>query len=253
MALPENLEAVRSHFATTNPVVEDRLFPLNDSLFARYLRARTTVKAAIDAIVKTILWRNEFKIKEMQTEWKDVLMNENSTGKMYIRGFTKSGNAILYMRPKYENTKDHNGNMKHLVYHMERAIAIMNKQEKGVEKIVLLIDYDGFSIFNAPPMKTSMETLSILQNHYPERLARAYCIKPPFIFNMFWKAIYPFIDPVTKDKIVMVHDNKILTETIDPAVLEKSLGGDDERLFESNKWLNSSFEDDYYTILNKSI
>ena len=104
----------------------------------------------------------------MQNGWRDILINENSTGKMYIRGFSKSGNAILYMRPKYENTKDHNGNMKHLVYHMERAIAVMNKQEKGVEKIVLLIDYDGYSIFNAPPMKTSMETLSILQNHYPE-------------------------------------------------------------------------------------
>ena len=251
MSLDENLEAIRSHFAKTNPVVDDTMFQLNDSLFARYLRARTTVKAAIDAITKTILWRNEFKIKEMQKEWRDILINENSTGKMYIRGFTKSGNAILYMRPKFENTKDHNGNMKHLVYHMERAIAIMNKQEKGVEKIVLLIDYDGYSIFNAPPMKTSMETLSILQNHYPERLARAYCIKPPFIFNMFWNAIYPFIDPITKGKIVMVHDKKVLTETIEASVLEASLGGEDGRAFDSSKWINSNFDDDYNAILNK--
>jgi hypothetical protein len=59
----------------------------------------------------------------------------------------------------------------------------------------LLIDYEGFSIFNAPPMKTSQETLSILQNQYPERLHRAYLIRPPFYFSIFWSLISPFIDP----------------------------------------------------------
>jgi hypothetical protein len=72
------------------------------------------------------------------------------------------------MKPVLENTHDHDGNMKHLVYSMEKVVAC-GEARKGVpnEKIILLIDYEGFSLSSGPPMKTSKETLSILQNHYP--------------------------------------------------------------------------------------
>lgn len=99
---------------------------------------------------------------------------------MYVRGFDRDGHVIIYMRPKYENTNNHDGNLKHLVYNLERAIAAVHYRGEGVEKIILLIDYDGYSLMNAPPMKTSTETLNILQNHYPERLYRAYCVQPPW-------------------------------------------------------------------------
>lgn len=59
---------------------------------------------------------------------------------------------------------------------MERVIAVGTAAAVS-DKIVLLIDYDGFSLSTGPPMKTSRETLSILQNHYPERLHCAYLIR----------------------------------------------------------------------------
>lgn len=46
-----------------------------------------------------------------------------------------------------------------------------------------------------------METLSIFQNHYPERLHHAYLLFPPWLFSGFWRVISPFIDSVTKAKV----------------------------------------------------
>ena len=57
-------------------------------------------------------------------------------------------------------------------------------------------------------MKTSRETLAILQEHYPERLAVAVCYNPPWIFAVFWKAISPFIDPNTYRKIRFVNPKR---------------------------------------------
>jgi hypothetical protein len=195
----------------------DRAFPLDDSCFLRYLRARNfDVTKAQVMLTNTLAWRKEFGVANIHSKANiATISKENSTGKTYVRGFDSQGHAIMYMRPKYENTYDHDGNCLHLVYNLERAIACMNRrhEEQGqgpppatgaAEKIALLVEYEGYSIFNAPPMRTSRAILDILQNHYPERLYKAYLIRPPWIFSSFWTMISPFIDKVTKAKINMI-------------------------------------------------
>lgn len=92
-----------------------------------------------------------------------------------------------------------------------------------------------------------METLSILQNHYPERLFRAYCISPPFLFTSFYSMISPFIDTITKEKLVMVNSNvnTALNVTIDLENLEERFGGLDKKEFNSSLYLKSPFDSDY--------
>ncbi len=45
------------------------------------------------------------------------------------------------------------------------------------------------------------QVLNILQNHYPERLGKAYLIEIPFLLNAFFKLFMPLVDPVTKEKV----------------------------------------------------
>lgn len=42
------------------------------------------------------------------------------------------------------------------------------------------------------------------QNHFPERLGKAVCYRPPTLFNLAWKAISPFVDPHTREKLVFL-------------------------------------------------
>jgi hypothetical protein len=247
------LQYIQDFFKNQTDIDTD--IQLNDSLFLRYLRARDfDQEKALDQIKKTISWRKEFGLKDIDS-WIDIIKEENKTGKIYCRGYDKEGHIILYMKPSKENTNNHDGNLKHLVYNLEKSIKAMEAKYPHVEKITLICDYDGFSLLNAPPFKTSMATLSILQNHYPERLFRAYAVRPPWVFSTFYAAISPFVDPVTRNKIVMVTSNldnirSTLLTIIDEDVLESSLGGKDDRPFESELYLSSQMAEDYLTSLN---
>jgi hypothetical protein len=203
----------------------------------------------------TLRWRQTMGLPNLDA-WKDIVAVENSTGKMYVRGYDRMGHVVVYMKPCNENTNQHDGNIKHLVYHMERAVACMKPETN--RKLCLVIDYNGYSLSNAPPMKTSREVLSILQDHYPERLYRAYCIRPPYVFYGFYSIISPFIDPVTKDKIRMLtnadmnNPHNKLFEDIDRDILEPCVGGHDSRPYDSSVYLNAPFNQCFLTILNNS-
>ena len=244
-------EAMREAFAGKEDP-EDVRFPLDDRCLLRYLIARNfDFKKAEKMLSNTLIWRAEFGVKRIHTkEYMSKIQKENATGKIYLRGFDNEGHVIMYMRPRYENTFEHEGNVMHLVYQLERAVACMvQKYEdqqlqqtdnenapKLQEKLCLLVDYAGYSLYNAPPMKTSNAILDILQNHFPERLYKGYCINPPWIFSGFWKLISPFIDIKTKTKVIMVTgisqpsdiSDKLNTDsqgavTVD--CIEKDLGG----------------------------
>jgi hypothetical protein len=215
------------------------------------------VAKATKMLEDTIKWRREFGIDNIHTEYKDTIALENSTGKMYVRGFDKEGVPLIYMKPVKENTKDHTGNIKHLVYSMERAVACMEAKGQGNTKLSLVIDYDGYTSAHAPPMKTALETLNILQSHYPERLKHAYCVRAPFMFYAFFKMVSPFIDPVTRAKICMLKNADIgtpnckLQQDVGGDVLESCVGGKDSRPFVSSLYLAGPFEQDFRTILER--
>ena len=142
----------------------------------------------------------------------EILQKEHETGKIYVRGYDSEGRALMYMRPGRENTHNEENNMRNLVFNLEKAIACTGRKsmELGaklpLEKIKLVIDYDGFKVRNSPPMSTSKRTLSILQSHYPERMAVSYVCNPPLYFRTFWTLIKPFVDATTKETTTQIHN-----------------------------------------------
>lgn len=222
------VEAMRKEFAGVDPPPN---MPLDDRCLARYARARNLDESKASHLLhQTIAWRKRFGADDLLApERYAVIKREAATGKTFVPPFTdKQGRAILVMRPSRENTHDHDGNLLHLVYQMERIVASM--APAGPEKLLLLIDFKGYSMLNAPPMKTSRETLNILQHHYPERLGKAVLFDAPWLFSATFKALTPFIDPVTREKISFFStssaaDLDALGEIVDRDLLEKGLGG----------------------------
>ncbi|XP_034921061.2 uncharacterized protein [Populus alba] len=154
-----------------------------DACFRRYLDARNwNVDKAKKMLEETIKWRSTYKPEEIC--WNEVAV-EGETGKIYRANFhDRQGRTVLILRPGMQNTKSIDNQMRHLTYLIENAILNLPESQ---EQMAWLIDFTGLSINNTPPIKSARDTVNILQNHYPERLAVAFLYNPPRIFEAFWK------------------------------------------------------------------
>ena len=222
---------------------------LDEACCRRYLVAnKWKVEEAKKKVLATIKWRHEFGVDDILPHL-DNILDHSSTGKMYVNGKDKFGHPVLYMhnaRNEKRFLSDHEGSLRHLVYEMERAISQMGP---GIEKMCIVMDFEGYSMFNAPPMKTSRATLDILSNHYPERMAASLMYSPPFAFWLFWKVISPFIDPVTKDKIKMISGkepvkNAAVQEQIEIDQCLKDFGGENGFSFLDEETRSAYWKDD---------
>ena len=102
---------------------------------------------------------------------------------------------------------------------------------EGVEQLLVVIDFNNFSLLKAPPLGVSKSFMDVLSAHYPERLYCGICVNPPWIFWTFWRVITSFLDPITAAKVKFIatnkeNDVKQMHEICAPEHLEERLGGE---------------------------
>ncbi|KAJ3714888.1 CRAL TRIO domain-containing protein [Lentinula guzmanii] len=176
-------------------LMEEEKFWLSYECQLRYLRAtKWKVDDAIKRLESTLKWRREFGLYAHMTP--EHLEPEAVTGKEILFGYDVHGRPGFYMIPSRQNTTEATRQIEFAVWMLERCIDLM---DEGVESLDLLINFADKA--KNPSMSTSRTVLSILQNHYPERLGKALVINVPYLVNMFFKIITPFIDPVTVQKL----------------------------------------------------
>lgn len=194
------------------PLTEEEKAWLTRECFLRYLRAtKWVLKDCIERIAESIAWRREFGISHMGEEHGDELTAdtvapENETGKQVVLGYENDARPILYLKPGRQNTKTSHRQVKHLVFMLERVIDFM---PAGQDSLALLIDFKEYPDVpkvagnsKIPPLGVGKEVLHILQTHYPERLGKALLTNIPWLAWTFLKLIHPFIDPLTREKLV---------------------------------------------------
>ncbi|KAI9490779.1 CRAL-TRIO domain-containing protein [Zychaea mexicana] len=193
---------------------------VTDGTLKRYLRARKwEYEASKTMLENTVRWRRDYRPDELDP---DYIKPEAETGKMYFDGFDNAGRPIWIMRPRQQNSKDADRQVKHIVFCLERGIRLMPAK---VENIAIIVDFKDSAYAHNPSIATCKKFLDILSNHYPERLGIAFVVKSPWFFFTTFKMISPFMDPVTKAKIKFVHD-------------EDKKGGKEDTKGMSNEWVN---------------
>ncbi|CAL1384294.1 unnamed protein product [Linum trigynum] len=221
----------------------------SDACFRRYLVARNwNVEKAKKMLQETLEWRSSYKPEEIC--WPQVA-HEGETGKIYRANFRdRQGRSVLILRPGMQNTKSFENQIRHLVYLLENAV--LNLPE-GQEQMSFLIDFTGWSITNNVPIKTAHETASILQNHYPERLAVAFLYNPPRIFEAFWKVVKYFLDPRTFQKVKFVYPKKnkesveVMRLHFDDQNLPADFGGQGDLQYDHAEFSKMMIQDDVKT------
>ena len=146
---------------------EERMWLTRECLF-RYLRAtKWIVDEAERRLMATLVWRREYLLPEHDANY---ISPENESGKQVIFGFDLNTAPCLYLFPGKQNSPRTERQVQHLVYMLERVIDLM---PPGQEALTLLITFANASSGTGSSVGQGKQVLYILQNHYPERLAKA--------------------------------------------------------------------------------
>lgn len=222
----ENVAALRTFLAeyrAAHPPPSDyapfeNAWAAEDDLYCRYMRAaKGDMRNAKKRIVETLSWRREFHPDIIPP---DEVRGEALTGKHILSGFDRNGRPILYLRPGRENTKSSPVQIRYLVWSLERAIDLM---PPGQRSMTIVVDFHGAGLSTMPSLGTARHVANILQNHYVERLGRAFVCHTPRFISAFFTALSPFLDPITKDKIRFNEPH--MTEFIAPDQLDMEFAG----------------------------
>ncbi|CEP64358.1 phosphatidylinositol transporter LALA0_S11e02278g [Lachancea lanzarotensis] len=177
----------------------------------RYLRSTNwDAREAIERLEKTITWRREFGLFEANggvcalSELAKATKMENETGKMYLLGYDRQQRPLLHIKTGRQNTEPSFAQIQQLIYMIESAEVMM---PVGVDTLTVLIDFKNYNdltppLARMPPISISKQVLHIIQEHYPEYLGRAILCNIPWYCWNFIKIFHPFLDPVTRSKLI---------------------------------------------------
>lgn len=139
-------------------------------------------------------------------------------------GWDNKHRPVMYSSFKYGRDRSNAETAtEHSVEALQHAVSLM---PVGVEQLIIVTDFVGFSYITDGNPKVSSSFIGILQDHFPERLAAQILIDPPTMFWVLWKVLQPFIDVRTKEKVLFVYTEKqpnmrdVFADMFPPALAE---------------------------------
>ncbi|XP_052180722.1 patellin-4-like [Diospyros lotus] len=193
-----------------------------DVLLLKFLRARDfKVNDAYQMLEKTLQWRKDFKADSILDE--DLGADLAPVG--YMSGIDREGHPICYnifgalgseelYQKVFGSQEKRELFLRWRFQLMEKGIQKLDFKPGGINSLLQIND-----LKNAPgPSKKELraatkQAVGLLQDNYPEFVARNIFINVPFWYYAFNALLSPFITQRTKSKFVVARPGKV-TETL---------------------------------------
>lgn len=178
----------------------------SDEIIVLFLIARQcNVKQAVDLLASALKWRitrvpSDGGIESTEG-WEARMSKEGETGKIYVPGYDKWERPVVIFDNSVQNTKSADDQQTFLAWNLEYACKMM---PKTVDKYLIFMHLEVFSLFNCPSISVVKETIFMLCSGYPERLGHCICYRPPAVFKTVFNAIKGLIDPKTVSKLIFI-------------------------------------------------
>ena len=145
--------------------------------------------------------------EDIKTTIRSQLEEELSSKQaFFVRGHDRDFRAVAIKMGRQSPETNHEAYVTTQLYIAERVIACSEFLSKGTqEKVLAVMDFEGYSSSNAPPMMTLKDAISLMQSNYPERLKTAMITEPPFWMKGLYNLLYPLMSTDTRDKIQMAY------------------------------------------------
>jgi predicted transcriptional regulator len=203
----------------------------------RMIRAeKYDVNKAISRAVKYAVWREEIVPGGLAGIDQGVFPEQIEDNKVYLQLETKGRRPLLIVRVKNHRAGISSAEILKLfvIYCLEIATYLCDhpeygNPEEGMSGGYIDVIFDardmGWSNYDTSGLKN---VFSVLANAYPERVHKIYMYNGPYLLDMLWKVVKPFVDPVSREKVEFSHGEKgksLLEDVIGREYLPDDLEG----------------------------
>ncbi|CAA6663838.1 unnamed protein product [Spirodela intermedia] len=187
----------------------------SDTILLKFLRARDfKVKDALEMIRSTVIWRKEFGIEKLLEE--DLGLPELEKV-VFMNGIDKEGHPVCYNKVFSDEEK----RKKFLQW---RILFL----EKGIRQLLDFSPSGVSSMVQREIRLATKQALHLLQDNYPEFVAKKVFINVPWWYLAYNRMISPFLTQRTKSKFVFAGPSKsadALFKYIAPEQVPVQFGG----------------------------
>ncbi|MED6167921.1 hypothetical protein PIB30_007236 [Stylosanthes scabra] len=189
----------------------------SDVILLKFLRARDfKVKDAFTMIKNTVRWRKEFGIdslieEDLGSDWEKVV---------FTQGFDKEGHPVCYNvfgefedKELYQKTfSDEEKRQKFIRWRiqlLEKSVRKLDFSPRGISTIVQVNDLKNSPGLSKRELRQATnQALQLLQDNYPEFVAKQVFINVPWWYLAFSRMISAFLTQRTKSKFVFAGPSK---------------------------------------------